>query len=319
MAALDAATGNELWWTGYPAPYEPARPTAAHGSGPKATPVYADGRLFTLGITGILSAFDASSGNILWRTDPPEEPPFFSAASSPLVERGLVIAHPGNYGPLTAFDAATGEVRWTAGAGGFFASPITTTIGDTRQVVTMTSDSVIGVLPEDGAVIWRFPWAGANGGPTPVIHDETVIVSAHNQGVAAFRVTRSTEGWRTEPVWTTTEVSMYLSSPVVVNDILFGLSHKARGQYFALEAETGKTLWLGEPRQAQNTVVSKAGTTLLLLNDDGEFIVAKAGRDGPEPVRRYVVDDGPTWAQPAISGNRIFVRGSSTLTLWTLD
>ena len=121
MAALDANTGNERWHTGYAAEYVPSSPAAAHGAGPKATPAFHDGKVFTLGISGIVAAFDATSGKLLWRTRAPAEHPFFSAASSPIADNGLIIVHPGNYEPLTAFDVNTGKVEWTAGDSGFFA------------------------------------------------------------------------------------------------------------------------------------------------------------------------------------------------------
>ena len=112
---------------------------------------------------------------------------------------------------------------------------------------------------------------------------------------------------------------MYLSNPVVVAGTLFGLSHRARGQFFALDARTGATLWLGQPRQATNTAVVKAGHLLFLLNDDAELIVARSSRTGFESVTRYTVADRATWAQPVISGNRLFVKDVSSLTLWTLN
>jgi len=96
VIALNASTAAERWRSSYPAPYAPGRPAAAHGAGPKATPLYHEDKLFTLGISGIVSAFDAATGQRLWQTAPPDEPPFFSAASSPLGETGLVIVHPGN-------------------------------------------------------------------------------------------------------------------------------------------------------------------------------------------------------------------------------
>ena len=319
MAALDAGTGRELWHTSYDAPYTPGRPAAAHGAGPKATPVFYDGKLFTLGVSGIVAAFDASSGELLWRTPAPSEPPFFSAASSPLAERGVVIVHPGNYGPLTAFDANTGDVKWTAGESGFFASPIIADLSGTPQVVTVTTKNVIGVSKADGGVLWQYPWPGGSGGTMPVLNGEVVIVSGHNQGVTAFKPTKSDGEWKTETVWETKDVSMYISNPVVIADTLFGLSHRESGQLFAIDATTGKVLWLGEPREAKNSAVVKAGDLLFLLNDDAELIVARSNRTEFEPLKRYIVADSATWARPAISGNRAFVKDVSSLTLWTLD
>ncbi len=168
-------------------------------------------------------------------------------------------------------------------------------------------------------MLWQYAWDGGAGGTMPVLHGETVIVSGHNLGVAAFKPTRPGGNWKAEAVWETKDVSMYLSNPVVIDDTLFGLSHRARGQFFALDATTGEVLWLGQPREADNTAVVKAGNLLFLLNDDAELIVARSSRAEFEPLRRYAVSDSATWAQPAISGNRIVVKDVSSLTLWTLN
>jgi hypothetical protein len=112
---------------------------------------------------------------------------------------------------------------------------------------------------------------------------------------------------------------MFLSNPVVIGDTLFGLSHRNRGQYFAIDASTGQVLWLDRPRRAANTALVKADDLLFLLNDDAELIVARSSRTGFEPVKHYSVADSATWAQPAISGNRIFVKDLSFLSMWRLD
>ena len=319
LIALDADTGRRLWETSYAAPYSPGAPAAAHGAGPKATPLYHDGRLFTLGISGMLSAFDARSGAQLWHTQAPADPPYFGAASSPLAENDLVFVHPGNYGPLTAFEARTGKVKWTAGEDGFFMSPVIGTIGGVRQVITVTQAHVIGVSVTNGAVLWRQPWAGGSGGTMPVLFNDTVIVSALDSGVAAFAPTRNGSGWTVSTEWTTKDVSMYVSNPVIVGTTLFGLSHRASGQFFALDARTGRTLWLGHPRQATNAAVVKAGDLLFLLDDDGTLIVARGEAGRLVSLKHYTVADSATWAQPAISGNRIFIKDVSSVMLWTVN
>jgi outer membrane protein assembly factor BamB len=137
--------------------------------------------------------------------------------------------------------------------------------------------------------------------------------------VAAFTPTSRNGRWVVERLWETKDVSLYLSSPVIIDDTLVGLSHRASGQYFALDARTGATLWRGEPREATNTAVVKAGNVLFLLNDDGELIVAASSHKAFEPIRRYTVAESATWAQPAISGNRMFIKDVSTLALWTFE
>jgi len=322
MMALNAADGKIIWQTSYPALYNMTDPTKAHGKGPKATPLYHNGRLYTLGISGILSAFDASNGKVVWQKPAPAEQPFFGTASSPVADKNLVIFHPGNYDPLTAFDANTGNVKWTTKGDGMYASPMIVELGGIRQVVSMGQQNIVGVAVNDGALLWQYPWAGEGGGMqaiTPVLYNDTIIVSSYHAGVTALRPARRDSKWVVNVAWETKDVSLFLSNPVLIGSTLFGLSEKASGQFFALDAKSGKVLWLGKPRQATNTAVVKAGDLLLLLNDNAELIVAKSSLTGFEPLKRYTVAESATWAQPAISGNRVFVKDVSSLALWTLD
>jgi outer membrane protein assembly factor BamB len=317
LTALDAATGMERWRSGYPALFTPSKPAAAHGAGPKATPVFHNGTVVTLGISGIVAGFDGMSGKLLWRTDSPAEPPLFSAAASPVAEAGLILTHPGNYEPLTAFNVETGQVKWTAGAGGFFQAPMIVTLEGVRQVVTVTQKSVIGVSLPDGRLLWEFPFFGAAGGTMPVLYNDSIIVSALDTGVICIRPTLQDGKWSTAEVWQTAEVSMYISNPVVVGNTLVGLSRRASGQLFALDARSGKTLWLGPPRDAENIAFAKSADLLFMLKDNAELLIA---RGTPQTVlKRYTVADSATWAQPVISGNRIFVKDVNSLLLWILN
>lgn len=316
MLAIDAETGRPRWRTAYDAPYTPARPAVAHGAWPKATPLFHNRRLFTLGISGVLSAFEPSTGQLLWQTRAPKESPFYGAASSPVGYRNVVIAHPGNYGPLTAFDAATGAVRWTTEGMGFFASPLVVELSGVRQVVTVLVDSIIGVSLTTGEVLWRRPCRARGGAVTPIVHRDTIIVAGLDVGVVAIRPRRIHGIWSVDQVWETKDVSAYVSTPVVSGGVLYGLSHRNNGQFFALDASTGTVLWLGPPRIATNTAVVHAADTLFFLNDDAELIVLKANPQRFQPIRTYRVADSATWAQPLVSGRRIFVKDTRSLALW---
>jgi outer membrane protein assembly factor BamB len=321
MSALDAATGKLIWQTGYPAPYKAADAAAAHGVGPKATPLFHGGALYTVGISGAVSAFNATTGKLLWQKPAPAEHPYFGMAASPIGDKDLVILHPGSYGPLTAYDANTGAVRWTAKGDSAYASPIIVELGGVRQVVSMTQKSVIGVAVADGALLWEYPWkwSGTDSAITPNVYGETIIVASQRAPVAALKPVRRGGDWVVEVVWENKDVSMFMSNPALIRDTMFGLSEKSSGQFFALDVKTGKTLWLGQPREASNTAVVKAGDLIFMLNDDAELIVARSSQTGFEPLKRYTVADSATWAQPAITGNRFFVKDVTSLALWTLN
>jgi len=322
LMALNAATGKLVWRTGYPAPPLAEGSVAAkHGNGPKATPLFHNGKIFTLGLGGAFSAFDAKTGKLLWQKPAPAEPPYYGMAVSPVGDKDLVIVHPGSHGPLTAFDANTGAVKWAATGDSAWASPIIVELGGTRQVVSMTSKSVISVAAADGALLWEHPWksSGTASTMTPIVYGDTIIIASQKMPVAALRPTRRDGKWVAEVVWENKEISLFMSNPALIGETLTGLSERSSGQFFALDAKTGATLWLGQPREATNTAVVKAGELLFLLNDDAELIVARSSRTGFEPLKRYTVADSATWAQPAISGQRVFVKDVTSLALWTLD
>jgi outer membrane protein assembly factor BamB len=323
MQALDAASGKSLWQQRYPAPVTMNPAAQAHGPGPKSTPTFATGRLFTLGMGGIVTAFDAASGKIVWQKPAGSVLPLFGTALSPLVDRGLVIVHVGghNQGALTAFDPATGAVKWTwNGDGPSYASPIAADIDGVRQVIAQTQDNIVGVSGTDGRLLWRRPFTTefTQNIITPIVIGNTVLIAGYQKPTAAFRVVKSGEQWRTEDAWQNEATSLYMANGVVIGDALFGLSHRNRGQYFLLDVKTGKTLWNGMPRQAENASISHAGNIVFSLEDDGDLIVGRVTGSKFDEVRRYKVSNSATWAQPAISGSRIFVKDGSAVTLWTL-
>ena len=85
IAAYDLTSGKQIWKQSYAAPYEMNSAATAHGKGPKATPVVASGRLFTIGISGILTCWDANSGKRIWGLAA-QGSPDFGHASSPAVD-----------------------------------------------------------------------------------------------------------------------------------------------------------------------------------------------------------------------------------------
>ena len=320
ITALDAETGAEIWRTDYPVTYEPYEDSADHGEGPKATPLFYNAKLFTLGISGIISAFDASSGRLVWQKPAPATQVIGGTASSPIADGNVVIIQADADRALTAFEANTGTVRWTVQNLFTYASPIIVDVLGVRQVIAAAQYSIVGISVADGAVLWEHPWKSPYvQAITPILYRDTIIVSGHHRGVMALRPIRRENRWMVEVVWETMEASMFLSNPVILGNTLFGLSHRNSGQFFALDASTGETLWLDRPRGPTNSALVKADDLLFLLNNDAELIVARSSRTAFEPLKRYKVADSATWAQPAISGQRIFVKDVSTLALWSVQ
>ena len=324
MQALNASSGETIWRSAYPALFEMNPGTRYHGPGPKSTPVFADDRLFTLGMTGIVTAFDAVTGKQLWQHPATPKQPRFHTAMSPIVDGDLVIIHVGGHddGALTAFDVATGEVRWAwDGDGPAYGSPMVFDLAGTRQVVTFTQKHFIGVSLETGDLLWSrtFETHATTTSQTPILFGDMVIQAGRGNGFTAFRVVRQGDSFITEDVWHTDEVSLHMTNGVVVDGVLFGMSHFNSGQYFGLDLTTGEVLWKGSPRQGANAAIVRSGNIIFSLEEDAELLVVRSSRTGLEELTRYTVADSATWAQPTLSGNRLYVKDVSLLTLWTLD
>jgi len=327
VRALDLATGREAWRQSYPAPYTMNPAASGHGKGPKSTPVWADGKLFTFGISGILSAWDGASGRSLWRKQfgqYRQSSPSYGVAMSPLVDRGVLFVHAGGEGDgaLTALDAATGSVKWTwKGDGPGYASPVAGDIAGVRQVVTQTQAKLVGLSADAGQLLWSVPFTTSydQNAVTPILLGDLVIYGGLDQPMRALRVVRRGAAYATEAVWENAEVANYLSSPVLADGSVYGLSHRKKGQYYRLDAQTGKTVWLSEGRQADSAAIEAGGGALFVLDTEGELSVAPLGGSAFTPLRTWTVASSATWAHPVVTDSAILVKSVDTLALWRMD
>jgi len=325
MSAHDVATGRELWRFGYSAPFTMNSAATRHNAGPKSTPIYVNGRLISIGMTGVITAWDAPTGRQIWQKPGSLPVPLYTThAFSPLVDGNNLILHVGGHdkGALTAFDVATGDIRWSwTGDGPGYGSPIVATIGGTRQIVTITQSKVVGVDAGTGALLWErpFPSSVTTNSNTPILYGQTIVVSGNGGPTVAFTAAKNGAQWTTTNVWENADIPLRLTNLVLVGDMLFGMTNRNAGQYFAVDAKTGKTLWVSPGRQASNAAIARAGDVLLSLEDDGDLVVLKNSPSAFEVLKKYKVAEGETWAEGVFSGNRIFIKDLNRLTLWTLS
>lgn len=325
VTAYDFESGKQLWQDGVDAPYTMNQAATGHGPGPKSTPSIADGRVFTLGISGIFSAHDLATGKLLWRKNAPPTPPEFGTATSPLVDGTSVIAFLGgqNAGALTAMDVAKGTLQWQwSGDGPAYSSPIIATFAGTRQIIVQSRNKLVGVAAADGRLLWEVPLKTPyeQNSVTPLVVGDLVLHAGLDNPTIALRVQAGLDkGWTTAPAWRNEEVSMYMSSPAASGTTVFGLSNRSRGQFFAIDSATGKTRWTTKGREAENASIVRAGDYLLLATTNSELIVARANAARYEEVKRYTVADSAMWAHPAFAGRTIIVKDVNTLTAWATD
>jgi outer membrane protein assembly factor BamB len=325
LTAFDYVSGKQVWQQRYPAAYTVNPAAGTHGKGPKSTPVAGGGRVFTLGINGTLSAFDAVTGKVYWRKTFERQydatAPDFGAAMSPVWDAGVVIAHVGGNtsGAVIALNATTGTTKWQwKGDGPAYASPVIATIAGTRQVITQSRSHVVGLAAEGGTLLWKIPFATAYAQNivTPVVQDDLVIYSGIEQPLTAVRIAYDNGTWTPRPAWKSEALPMYMTSPVLAGQHLYGLTHRNKGQFFCVDPRSGKVLWTTRGREGENAALVAAGDLLLATTTEGELVVARRDPAKFDLVKRYTIAESPVWAHPVPAGRGILIKDAEQVTYW---
>jgi outer membrane protein assembly factor BamB len=326
VTAIDLATGKTIWQQEYDAAYQKNQYAVRMAKGPNATPLVAGGRVFTLGATGILNAWDAASGKKLWEHNYTKQVDFSKlfcgTAASPILAHGLVVVQVGSDihgGRILGLDPATGTAKWEwKGPGPGYASPVLITVGATSQLVTMTNQSILGLDARTGRELWSVPFPDEwhENIVTPVWTGRHLIVSGTRQGTQAYTLTQTGTAWTAKQVWKKPEASMYMSSPVAGDGLIYGMSDKKKGHFVALDEQTGAVKWATEGREGDFASVLLTPEHVIFLTNGADLVVAKRGGTYA-PEKKYDLGASETWAAPALVGRDLVIRdagGVSRLT-----
>jgi outer membrane protein assembly factor BamB len=104
---------------------------------------------------------------------------------------------------------------------------------------------------------------------------------------------------------------MYMSTPVLADGVLYGLSSKKKGQIFAIDAATGSVKWITDGRAADQAAILLTPGNVLVQTTGGELIVLKRSTAKYEEDTRYTIADSPTWGVPAVLPDGLVVRDAS--------
>ncbi|HJT29486.1 MAG TPA: PQQ-binding-like beta-propeller repeat protein [Pyrinomonadaceae bacterium] len=327
VASINLADGKVLWEQKYQAAFKKNQYAVSMAKGPNATPLIAGNRLFTLGVTGMLNAWDTATGKQLWSKDFSNaidtSKLFCGTAASPLLVNGRVVVQVGSDihgGQILALNPATGASEWEwKGLGPGYASPVLIEANGSQQIVTMTEGSIVGLDGKTGKELWTvaFPDEWHENITTPLWTGTHLIVSGTRQGTHAYVLAQNAGKWQAIEAWKNPEIAMYMSSPVFGDGLIYGHSSKRKGQFFAIDAKTGAVRWTTEGREGEHASLLLTPQHVVFLTNGADLIVAKRGTPAFTVERRYEVAEASTFAMPVLLGSNILVRDATSLMLLT--
>jgi outer membrane protein assembly factor BamB len=334
IRCLKAADGEKVWEDSYEAepPTRPATGFKNEFVGPRSSPAVAEGKVVTLGVRGILSCYDADKGTKLWRKNDLKGWPRFFTSSSPLIVNGQCIAQLGkpDDGGVVAYELDSGKEKWKwPGDGPAYASPVVMDVGGTKVLVAETSAKIVGLNLADGKLLWETPFAvrgrGGYNASTPLVASQTLIYAGSGRGTQAVKLEKSASKVTAKELWSNKN-GVQFNTAVLAKGFLFGLSEN--NTLYCINAKDGETAWTvpapkkgggrGRGPSGYGSIVA-AGDYLVKLTPDGQVVVFEPSGKEYKEVAKYKVADGDTYAYPIVSGNRVFVKDRTSLTLWTIE
>jgi outer membrane protein assembly factor BamB len=323
VECLDANTGNGLWKSPYTTEYVDKY---GKGNGPRATPLIAGDRVYTLGVDGVLLALDLRTGKKVWHHDLTKEyqlaENFFGIATSPLVEGDLLLVNVGPPGEgVLTFHKETGKEVWKAKCEpASYSSPVAVTINGTRHVIFFTIGGLVSLDPKTGDVRFSKPWRSRQRSSvtaaTPlVIQDQVFLSASYGTGAVLLQV----HDKDVKEIWKSDEVmSNHYNTCIYKDGFLYGCDGRQEGgaRLRCVELASGKVRWTKEGFGCANMILTEG--RLITLSEDGDLFLLEANPDDYKELARCRVLDKPCRAPLALANGRLYARNDHQLICWNL-
>lgn len=290
------------------------------GAGPRGTPTLSNGRVYTLGATGVVNVLDASNGTVVWSrnaaSDTGTKTPGWGFSGSPLVIEDVVIVPAA--GNLIAYNIANGEQRWSITDGGSgYSSPQLFTIGGIPQIVMLGGAGATGVSPTDGKRLWQFPLSTNTRIVQPALTAEgdVLVHEGETSGMRRLVVAQGSGGWSVSERWTSEGLNPYFSDFVVHNGYAYGFDGSGIA---CIDLKDGNRKWKGGNFGHGQLVLLADQDVLLVLTEKGELAMVKAAPDQFTELGRSPGIKGKTWNHPVLAGDVLLVRNSEEMAAFRL-
>ena len=288
-----------------------------------APPVAAGGRIFVMDGDANVSAVEASSGHVVWRTNLQPR----SRRDREAWGGGIAYAD-GKLYVVTGFrqvvqmDAATGAVGWRTNTVSLIhAAP---TVSGGRVFAVTVDNTLMSFDMATGAQGWTYQAltepARLIGASSPAVSGDTLITAFASGEVVALRTANGNELWnealtRDSRTNALSEIRDIVGRPVIFRGDVYAVSHS--GAFSAIDLRTGSARWtlpissISSPWAAGDVVyvVSRAGEVICVARDSGQVYWVRDLNEGRTGKNRAI------WTGPILASNRLVVvssRGEAT-------
>ena len=322
LISLDATTGKTIWERTLAPEYKNGM-----GNGPRATPAIPGDLVFSYTGEGILTAVKFDSGDIVWSHSVVSElkgqVAEYGMACSPLVlnQRVYVTAGAPN-ATVAAFEATTGKRIWTAGkdpAG--YSSPALLKVGGKSQLVAFSGASVLGLQPDTGGILWRYPYEtnfDCNIVTPLAFLDRVFISSGENHGSVLLDLKPKGDNYDVTEIWKSQGSKSVLrnewQTSILLDGFLYGFDNVGAAgpvsHLTCINAATGERAWQ-QLRFGKGNLIAAEGK-LFMTTMNGEVVIARASSKSYEELGRAQVLNSTRQA-PALAGGMLYLRDNEEI------
>jgi len=287
-------------------------------SGTRSTPTVDKGLVYVSAPAGVLACLDAKTLQGKWSKEYQKDfrgaVPGWKFADSPLVDGDNVIIKPG--GPdatIVAYSKANGNDAWQSKGlsdGAEYSSCIKVTVGDVPMIATLTNKGMVGVSAKTGQFLWRYdrPANGTANCPTPVAEGSRVFcASGYGQGGGAVDLKVAGAAVQSQQAWETKDMVCHHGGYVLVDGFLYGNNG---GGWACIDWQSGQTKHK-KAGVGKGSLIYADGMLYCFSEGGGKVGLVKADPADHKIVSQFAIPkggQGATWAHPAISDGRLYIR-----------
>ncbi|MCK4919912.1 MAG: PQQ-like beta-propeller repeat protein [Bacteroidales bacterium] len=293
-------------------------------TGSRSTPTVADGLLYFVSGQGEAFCMDTKTGDVLWNIDMIEtfDAPQISwgITESPLLDGDRIILTPGGVEHnVVALDRFTGETIWTSKGNSepsAYCSPILAQHNDTRLILTMTTESILGIDADNGETYWRIEHKQSNkiNANSPVYYDGQVFCASSKADTihGHVMIQLSEDGKTAEVGWRNQEWFNLIGGIILHEGNVYSSSYKKR-EWFSIDAATGNLNYVSD--KLASSVTLFADGLFYCYGIDGVMALVEADETDFKVISSFDIHLGTDqhWAHPVIHDGRLYMRHGEAL------